>query len=282
MRERFYSTAELARICGVSISTIKRWTDSGLLRCVRTPGGHRKFRVQDVAEAARRLGTTIVAAEAPAPPAAEVDELALLLMQNNREALIARLAEALEVGDASAARRLLLDLHRHGMRLGDLAEHVLLGALDALHHRHGQIDDFVMRRAERLAEGCVQHLIELLPPAGSGAATAMVASNAGSGDTLWPALCSLVLSELGWSVVDLGCGVRLQTLHRGLARAYPRLVVLLHCSASGAELEELQVAAETHGAALLTLSGVGGAPCALRLLHDRACERERHLAATVV
>lgn len=279
MRERFYSTAELARICGVSISTIKRWTDSGLLRCVRTPGGHRKFRVQDVADATRRLGTTSAAAEAPPRPAAEVDELALLLMQNNREALVARLTEALEVGDAGAARRLLLDVHRHGMRLSDLAEDVVVEALEALHHRHGQIDDFVMRRAERLAEGCVLHLSEFLPPAGSDAPTAMVASNAVGSDTLWPALCSLVLSELGWSVVDLGCGVRLQTLHRGLDRAYPRLVVLLHCSASGAELEELQMATEGHGAELVTLADTGGA---LRLLHERARERERSLAATVV
>ncbi len=281
MRERFYSTAELARICGVSISTIKRWTDSGLLRCVRTPGGHRKFRVQDVAEAARKLGTTMASVDAPQPPAAEVDELALLLMQNNREALIARLAEALEVGDTSGARRLLLDLHRHGMRLSDLAEHVVLGALEALHHRNGRVDDFVLRRAERLAEACVQHLIELLPDAGHEAPTALVASNALGTDTLVSALCSLVLRELGWDVVDLGSGVRLETLHRGLGRARPGLVVVLHPRESGPELESLRAAAEGHGAELVTLPATD-APRALHRLHERARERERLLAATVV
>ncbi len=281
MRERFYSTAELARICGVSISTIKRWTDSGVLRCVRTPGGHRKFRVQDVAEAARRLGATLAAAENP-PAAAEVDELALLLMQNDREALVARLAESLEIGESSAARRLLLDLHRHGVPLGELAEHVLVGAMEALHHRNGRIDDFVLRRAERLAESCVQHLAELLPPAGVDAPAALVASNTGGSDTLWPALCGLVLSELGWNVIDLGCGVRLQTLERGLGRAHPGLVVLVDPSEALSAIGSLQEAAESRGAELVVLQCSDDGSRALRQLRDRACEREKLLPTAVV
>lgn len=35
---------------GVSEATVKRWSDAGLPRCFRTPGGHRKFRREDVAD----------------------------------------------------------------------------------------------------------------------------------------------------------------------------------------------------------------------------------------
>ena len=42
------STREMARLCAVNESTIKRWADSGRLRCIKTPGGHRKFRIRDV------------------------------------------------------------------------------------------------------------------------------------------------------------------------------------------------------------------------------------------
>lgn len=45
---RVLSTRELAALCGVNESTIKRWADSGRLECVKTPGGHRKFRAEDV------------------------------------------------------------------------------------------------------------------------------------------------------------------------------------------------------------------------------------------
>lgn len=281
MRERFYSTAELARICGVSISTIKRWTDSGLLRCVRTPGGHRKFRVQDVAEAARRLGTTVAAAETAATAAAELDELALLLMRDDREALVARLAESFEVGDAAGSRRLLLDLHRHGMALGDLAEQVVVGALAALRGTR-QADDFVLRRAVRQAETAIGHLTEQLPEPEPDAPAALLATNSNGGETLWPALCALLLREMGWSVVDLGHGVRLQTLQSGLGRALPGLVVLLDPSQGEAELEALRRSAESHGAELLVLHGKHGKALAFQHLRDRAQERERRMTASVV
>ncbi len=42
------STKEVAAILGVTESSIKRWTDSGLIQCVKTPGGHRKFTLDDV------------------------------------------------------------------------------------------------------------------------------------------------------------------------------------------------------------------------------------------
>lgn len=34
---------EAAQFLGVHPSTVRRWTDSGDLRCIRTPGGHRRF-----------------------------------------------------------------------------------------------------------------------------------------------------------------------------------------------------------------------------------------------
>jgi len=42
------STKEVAGILGVTESTIKRWADSELIYCHKTPGGHRKFKLEDV------------------------------------------------------------------------------------------------------------------------------------------------------------------------------------------------------------------------------------------
>lgn len=42
------STKEVASILGVTESSIKRWADSELIQCVKTPGGHRKFTLDDV------------------------------------------------------------------------------------------------------------------------------------------------------------------------------------------------------------------------------------------
>lgn len=37
------STSQAARALGVSLSTIRRWSDTGALRSYRTPGGQRRF-----------------------------------------------------------------------------------------------------------------------------------------------------------------------------------------------------------------------------------------------
>ncbi|UCE02872.1 MAG: helix-turn-helix domain-containing protein [Candidatus Latescibacterota bacterium] len=280
MRDRFYSTTELARICGVSISTIKRWTDSGVLRCVRTPGGHRKFRLQDVAEAARRFGMPMATADCE-QPTARMDELALLLMQNNRDSLVARLAEHLEVGDASAARQLLVDLNRHGMGLAEMLDGILYSAMIEVRraHRFGAGDDFVVRRAERLVENAARHLLEQLPPSRSHAATALVAAAPAVTDTLWPALAGLVLVEIGWRVVDLGSDVPWTTLRHGLERERPGIVVVV--ARDNEALESLRAVSDGHGAELVILPH-SGRERALGELVQRARLREEHLAATIV
>jgi excisionase family DNA binding protein len=42
------STSEAARHLGVSLSTIRRWSDTGHLRGYRTPGGQRRFSVEQL------------------------------------------------------------------------------------------------------------------------------------------------------------------------------------------------------------------------------------------
>jgi excisionase family DNA binding protein len=41
----FLNSEEAAKILGVNVSSIKRWTDEGKLECIRTIGGHRKFQM---------------------------------------------------------------------------------------------------------------------------------------------------------------------------------------------------------------------------------------------
>lgn len=49
----FLSRKEVARLFGVSLSTVTRWARTGLLQTVRTPGGHYRYRTEDMRRAAR-------------------------------------------------------------------------------------------------------------------------------------------------------------------------------------------------------------------------------------
>ncbi len=42
--------ADVAELFGVTTSAVVKWADEGKLRTQRTPGGHRRFRREDVNE----------------------------------------------------------------------------------------------------------------------------------------------------------------------------------------------------------------------------------------
>ena len=42
-RELVFTSSQAARYLGVSLATIRRWTDAGHISCYRTPGGQRRF-----------------------------------------------------------------------------------------------------------------------------------------------------------------------------------------------------------------------------------------------
>ncbi len=58
----FLSRGQVARLFGVSLSTVTRWARTGMIPALRTPGGHYRFRSGDFRGARRE--------RLPAPAAA--------------------------------------------------------------------------------------------------------------------------------------------------------------------------------------------------------------------
>ncbi len=48
----FLSTGDVARLFGVSPSAVTRWARTGVLKAVRTPGGHYRYRASAIRRAA--------------------------------------------------------------------------------------------------------------------------------------------------------------------------------------------------------------------------------------
>jgi excisionase family DNA binding protein len=48
----FLSRGEVSRLFGVSASTVTRWARQGLLKTLRTPGGHYRFPAEETRRAA--------------------------------------------------------------------------------------------------------------------------------------------------------------------------------------------------------------------------------------
>lgn len=48
LRVQWITPAEVARMLGVTPRTVSRWSDRGMVPCVWTPGGKRRFRTDDI------------------------------------------------------------------------------------------------------------------------------------------------------------------------------------------------------------------------------------------
>jgi excisionase family DNA binding protein len=62
------TTSEAARHLGVSLSTIRRWSDLGYLRGARTPGGQRRFSIEQLDEFIESLQSGAPPRQAGTPP----------------------------------------------------------------------------------------------------------------------------------------------------------------------------------------------------------------------
>ncbi len=45
-----YNSNQVAELIGVNVSTVKRWSDSGKINCLKSAGGHRKFHLNHIKE----------------------------------------------------------------------------------------------------------------------------------------------------------------------------------------------------------------------------------------
>jgi len=57
--DELLSTAEAARLAGVGTTSVKRWADEGVLECLKTAGGHRRFERAAVERFLREQGPAV-------------------------------------------------------------------------------------------------------------------------------------------------------------------------------------------------------------------------------
>lgn len=107
-QQAVYSTREVAERLGVSLRTVQLWTEAGVLRAWKTPGGHRRILQSSVEELLRQRG----------------DELARQASSGRYQVLI--------VEDEPDFRR-LFERHLRSWRL-PIDLHCVAGGFDALVH----------------------------------------------------------------------------------------------------------------------------------------------------
>ena len=233
-RTQYLSTANAARMLGVGPTSVKRWADLGLLRCVRTAGNHRRFTRDEVDRFAKAVQAGQVALDGPppeprppAPPAtpeavAWTDRLLALGPFALHGAL---LAERQALGTWWRVADIV------GAALSELGTRWECGKVSV-------IDEHLA--SERLARGIARCAESL--PSPSGAPLVLLAAASGDEHTLGLALSELVFRELGYDVGWIGRYTPGEYL-ASYIRSHPAAVVALSASAVSQDLALLRAAA---------------------------------------
>lgn len=207
MTELLTST-QVAQMLGVAPASVKRWTDAGLLRCVRTSGGHRRFTKEDVEEFRRKEAPQV---EQESTPQEDVLRwLELVKTHNDTHAIAGALyQERARLGAWWKVAELL------GSLLSLVGQRWSEGSLSIL-------DEHLI--SERLTRGLARCAEEL--PSSPTAPACLLASAEGDEHTLGLSLVELCLREAGFATIWAGRRTPTSELLKRIEQGGLRLVAL--------------------------------------------------------
>jgi excisionase family DNA binding protein len=217
MNEPAYaSTADVASALGVSVSTVKRWVDSGLLPAHKTAGGHRKLLIADVLRLAHeadlpKLNLTLLGI---GPTPAE---------QNDAQ----RLQKLLLQGDEDGVRGVLCSAYHAGSSVEWIADQLIAPAMHGVGHQWeiGGVDVFHEHRASQTCAAALHELRRIVEQrAAKDRPLAVGGAPQRDFYVLASMLAEIVLLSVGWNVVNLGCNTPMSSFIRAASDLKPRLI----------------------------------------------------------
>jgi excisionase family DNA binding protein len=219
---QYVSTIQAAEALGVSVSTVKRWVDDGVLPAHRTAGGHRKLLRAEVLVLARHGGMARgdLAALSAASPRDQRPDL---------DKLTADLIDALQRGQGSEVTAIIRRAYWSGAAIEALADGVIAPVMARIGHdwEAARIDVWQEHRATQLCAAALYDLKdELEARAELNRPVALGGSAEGDHYLLPTVLAQLVLLDAGWEAVQLGPNTPLNSLSKAIEFFRPRLVWL--------------------------------------------------------
>ena len=275
--EPYLKTQRVAQALGVSVSTIKRWVDSGMIQAARTAGKHRLIPFSEALRLAREQGFSEANVmrlsdfgSVETPPAADSSvSLAHALLRD---------------GKRSEVRKLIHSIYSAADAV-TLADDVIRPLMERIGHgwMAGALDVFQEHEATEVVSLALRDLVDQDGAERNQGPLAIGATTESDPYVLPGLLGELVLLDLGWRVRNLGINLPLRSLAQAVARYQPRLIFI---SMSYIDNEERFIreyrsfheSAASTGAAVILGGQALGADLRSRLVFASFGDRMAHLA----
>ncbi len=218
----YLSTPQAAEALGVSVSTVKRWVDEGVLPAHRTAGGHRKVLRAEVLALTRegtlpRADLAVLSVSSPRDQGADLELFA------------ASLLDALLRGRGSEASSIIHRAYDSGVAIETLADQVISPVMTKVGHEWetSRIDVWQEHRGTQLCAAALYDLKhDLEARAERNRPIAIGGTPEGDPYLLATLLAQLVLLDAGWEAINLGPNTPLPSLTKAIRELRPRLLWL--------------------------------------------------------
>jgi MerR family transcriptional regulator, light-induced transcriptional regulator len=219
---RYISTERAANALGVSISTVKRWVDDGILPAHRTVGGHRKLLRAEVLALVRH-------GELPHRDLTRLSSVSFGHQPADLESIGTALLAAVLRGDSTDVNALIHRTYHAGVAVEILSDSVIAPVMAQVGHdwETQRIDVWHEHRGTQLTAAALYELKdELTARAERKRPVAIGGTPSGDPYLLATLLAQIVLLDAGWEAVNLGPNTPLATLTIAMRELRPRLIWL--------------------------------------------------------
>ena len=218
-----FTTIEVARLCRVSDATIKRWEEAGLLKSERTNGGHRRFRVEEVARFQREQRLGLKQSHGDESVAKTTNRA-----QDRKNRSDSTLLQSLIEGSEEAATNIFITAHLKGKPLTEIIDRLICPAMreigDSWHR--GKISVSQEHLATRTVLSAVYKLRSALTVPEMKNGLAICCAMEGDLHELPTLLAQIAIENEGLEVVNFGASTPLYCLTDEVTRHSPNFVCI--------------------------------------------------------
>ncbi len=217
------TTKEVARLCCVSDATVKRWEDAGFLKSERTTGGHRRFRVEEVARFQREqeLGlkqfngyNSVLSISAR--------------RRDNKNYSDSELFHSLIVGCEEEAANILINSYLNDKSLEQIFDKLIAPAMFRIGELwiEGELTIAEEHLATRTILCALHKLRSLVPVSESNGKTAICCSIEGDFHELPTHFVQMIFENEGFEVINFGTNMPLYALCEEISKHSPTIVCI--------------------------------------------------------